>query len=84
MTRQTLQALLVVRVVLGAGCAGGITGDATPGDGSGPGDGKAADTGTVALYISDRPAAIEDFEHLTVTKRRDRVQPRWHRRERAR
>ncbi|MFB6310133.1 MAG: DUF4382 domain-containing protein [Salinirussus sp.] len=71
MTRTTLHAVLVAAMVLMAGCAGGLSGTPTNADGSTGGDGgdgaMSGDTGTVDLYISDQPAAIEDFEHLNVT-----------------
>ena len=50
-------------MVLLAGCSGGLSGTPTAdGDGS-----QSAGTGTVTFYLSDQPAAIEDFEHLNVT-----------------
>jgi len=65
MTRTALYTVLVAGMVLLAGCAGGISGTPTGGDGDGaptPGD-----TGTVSFYISDEPNAIGDFDHLNVT-----------------
>ena len=73
MTRKTLQTILVVGMVLLAGCAGGLSGSPTTalGEEADGVDGGAGGTdggaGTVAFYISDQPNAIEDFEHLNVT-----------------
>ena len=50
-------ALLTALVVLLAGCSAGLPG----------GSGGAAPTGTVSFYVSDQPAAIEDFAALNVT-----------------
>lgn len=58
MQRQTLVTALVVAMVAIAGCGGSVS----PGDGGGDGG-----EGTVNMYISDQPNAIEDFEHLNVT-----------------
>ena len=55
MARTTLQVLLAASLVALAGCTGGIVGNAQ------------ADTGTVDLYVSDEPNAMDDFEHLNVT-----------------
>jgi len=51
-------------MVLLAGCSGGLSGAPTDDGDAGP---QSAGTGTVTFYISDQPAAIEDFEHLNVT-----------------
>jgi len=61
--RQTLAAVLAAAMLLLAGCAGGVGTGAT--DGST--DDQTAGDATVNFYISDRPGAIEDFEHLNVT-----------------
>lgn len=50
--------LLVAALVVLAGCTGAI---------SGPGDAQAADSSTVAFYVSDERNAIEQFSHLNVT-----------------
>jgi len=65
MTRTALYTVLVAGMVLLAGCAGGISGTPTGGDGDGAP--TAGDTGTVSFYISDEPNAIGDFDHLNVT-----------------
>ncbi|WP_435100866.1 DUF4382 domain-containing protein [Halarchaeum sp. P4] len=56
MQRQSLLALAMVALVALAGCS------TAPG-----GDGGEAGTGTMTVYLSDQPGAIEDFEHLNVT-----------------
>ena len=56
MRRQTLVTALVVAMVAIAGCGGSVS----------PGDGGSGE-GTVNMYISDQPSAIDDFEHLNVT-----------------
>ncbi len=82
MRRTALTALVAVMVVL-AGCGAtsqgltttsqsGQTGDAlqpSSGTTSGP-------TGTLAFYVSDQPAAIEDFEHLNVTIEKVGLKPK--------
>ncbi|GGM58812.1 hypothetical protein J2752_001164 [Halarchaeum rubridurum] len=78
MNRQGLLAVCLVALVALAGCAGGMgggtttdtsatstTADGTTTDDGGSGDG--GDAGTVATYVSDRPAAIDDFAHLNAT-----------------
>lgn len=45
---------LVALLVLLAGCSGGLSG-------------SAAEDGTVHVYVSDEPGAIEEFDHLNVT-----------------
>lgn len=74
--RSTLRAAALAALVLLAGCAGGV-GDPVGSDAGTPSTdtlptadgGSAADAtgGTVRFYISDQPAAIEDFRHLNVT-----------------
>ncbi|WP_049979757.1 DUF4382 domain-containing protein [Halolamina rubra] len=56
MRRQTIVTALVVAMVAIAGCGGSVS----PGDGGGG-------EGTVNMYVSDQPSAIDDFEHLNVT-----------------
>jgi hypothetical protein len=56
MKRTALQVLLAAFAVTLAGCSGGIL--AT---------GAQAQTGSVDLYISDEPNAMDEFDHLTVT-----------------
>lgn len=53
-------ALMLAAIVALAGCVGGIGGLNSPSDSD-------ARTGTVNLYISDRPNDIDDFRHLNVT-----------------
>ena len=73
MHRRTLLAVALAAMLALAGCAGSTTpGAPTPGgddDGSVGSDaaGETVATGTVQFYVSDQPAAIEDFEHLNVT-----------------
>lgn len=55
--------LLTALLVLLAGCSAGV-----------PGAGDAA-TGTVAFYLSDQPAAIDDFSSLNVTVTRVAFHP---------
>jgi len=65
MVTRAVSATLLVGLVLLAGCTGGLQGTA-----SGPGSTAATaggSTGTLALYVSDKPAAIGDFAHLNVT-----------------
>jgi len=81
MRRTAITALVALMVAL-AGCGattqGGLTttqtDDATnaiePTSGMGSGS-----TGTIAFYVSDQPAAIEDFEHLNVTIQRIGLKP---------
>lgn len=57
MQRQRLLAIALVALVALAGCSTG------PG-GSGGANGQ---TGTMTVYLSDQPGAIDEFEHLTVT-----------------
>ncbi|MEE6210795.1 DUF4382 domain-containing protein [Salarchaeum sp. III] len=66
---RTLATLVVAVTVVLAGCAGagGPTTAATTTDGTTT-DGTTTDgTAQVAFYVSDRPGAIGDFEHLNVT-----------------
>lgn len=71
--KRVIGSVLVATMVVLAGCAGGVapTGSTgSPGDGDAAGDGAAGGdggSGTVTMYVSDRPNAIEDFEHLNVT-----------------
>ena len=71
MHRRTLLAVALAAMLALAGCAGSTTpGAPTAGgddNGGSAGDGGTAVTGTVQFYVSDQPAAIEDFEHLNVT-----------------
>ncbi|MEF8886469.1 MAG: DUF4382 domain-containing protein [Haloarculaceae archaeon] len=70
MHRRTLLAVVLAAMLALAGCAGSTTSGApTAGgeNGGSAGDGGTAATGTVQFYVSDQPAAIEDFEHLNVT-----------------
>jgi hypothetical protein len=70
MHRRTLLAVALAAMLALAGCAGSTTpGAPTAGgeNGGSGGDGGTAATGTVQFYVSDQPAAIEDFEHLNVT-----------------
>ncbi|XGI84036.1 DUF4382 domain-containing protein [Halorutilales archaeon Cl-col2-1] len=62
MRTKTLGIVAVVGLVALAGCTGGMNG----GD-AGTDDGEDTNLGTVNLYISDQPNAIDDFEHLNVT-----------------
>ena len=68
MNRQAVLAVGLAALLALAGCAGSTTPGA-PGGGDAPAgssdDGTA--TGTVQFYVSDQPAAIDDFEHLNVT-----------------
>ncbi|MFD1568908.1 DUF4382 domain-containing protein, partial [Halolamina litorea] len=56
MERKAIVTALVVAMVAIAGCGGSVS----------PG-GDDAGEGTVNMYISDQPSAIDDFEHLNVT-----------------
>jgi len=70
MNRQALLAVALAVTLALAGCAGSTTpGAPTAGgeNGGSAGDVGTAATGTVQFYVSDQPAAIEDFEHLNVT-----------------
>ena len=65
--------VLVVLLVLLAGCAGGSgtltdapSGSGSDADGTASGD-QATQTGTLNFYVSDEQNAIADFEHLNVT-----------------
>jgi len=73
--RRTIVAVALALTVVLAGCAGaggptttantangGGTGDTTTSGGSG-----GADAAALGFYVSDRPGAIDDFEHLNVT-----------------
>ncbi|MFC4405127.1 DUF4382 domain-containing protein [Haloarchaeobius iranensis] len=67
MSRSTaLLAIALAALLVTAGCLGGVAGT---GDGANTGDD--ADTGSddtsVSFYVSDRPGAIDQFEHLNVT-----------------
>ena len=67
--RRVATVALVV-VVLLAGCSGGLGGGPGGEDATSPTTRDAAgtaETGTLAFYVSDRPAAIGDFASLTVT-----------------
>lgn len=66
--------VLVVLLLVLAGCTGGVTSGSPTADGSSQQDDKtpagmspSSGTGQVAFYISDEPNAIDDFEHLNVT-----------------
>jgi hypothetical protein len=50
---RTVATLAVAALLVTAGCTGFLGGD--------------GDEGTVAMYVSDQPGAIEDFDHLNVT-----------------
>jgi hypothetical protein len=70
MNRQALLAVALAVTLALAGCAGSTTPGAPTAGGENGGSGGAggtAATGTVQFYVSDQPAAIEDFEHLNVT-----------------
>lgn len=54
---------MVAALVVLAGCAGGVSPTDTGGSDAGTGSGD----GTVRLYVSDAPNAIDDFAHLNVT-----------------
>lgn len=71
--RRTLAVLLFAGLVVLAGCSGGPgTGTGTDGtDGTNGGHG----TATVNFWVSDRPGAIDDFEHLNVTVTRVGFKP---------
>ncbi|WP_257299474.1 DUF4382 domain-containing protein [Haloarchaeobius sp. FL176] len=67
MSRSTaLLAIALAALLVTAGCLGGVAGT---GDGANTDD--AANTGSddtsVSFYVSDRPGAIDQFEHLNVT-----------------
>ncbi|WP_430504521.1 DUF4382 domain-containing protein [Haloparvum sp. PAK95] len=73
MNSKPIQTLLVVGMLLIAGCAGGVPGTGTDGGSAdttatdaGTGT-TATDAGTVNFYISDEENAIDDFQHLNVT-----------------
>lgn len=69
-SRPVLVAAVVVSVLL-AGCGSAVDGGATTGpstDGTPSADGTPGTTeGTLAFYVSDHPAAIDEFDRLTVT-----------------
>ncbi|GGN11777.1 DUF4382 domain-containing protein [Halarchaeum nitratireducens] len=73
MNRQGLLAVCLVALVVLAGCAGGPGGGTTSttsddgGATSTTSDGGTSGSGTVVTYLSDRPAAIDDFAHLNAT-----------------
>ncbi|QDX40108.1 DUF4382 domain-containing protein [Salarchaeum sp. JOR-1] len=66
---RTLATLVVAVTVVLAGCAGagGPTTTATTTDGTTTDGTTTGGTAQVAFYVSDRPGAIGDFEHLNVT-----------------
>lgn len=64
MASRPLRILIVASLVLLAGCAGPLSG--TPGTADG-GPASASGSGTLSFFVSDQPAAIDDFEHLNVT-----------------
>ncbi|GGL29437.1 hypothetical protein GCM10009037_11370 [Halarchaeum grantii] len=57
MQRQSLLAIALVALVALAGCS----------TGPGGGGGANGETGTMTVYLSDQPGAIEQFDHLNVT-----------------
>lgn len=73
--RRTAVTALVALMVLLAGCGAAFQGTtttdspaSTSSDAISPSSGTVEGaTGTIAFYVSDQPAAIEDFEHLNVT-----------------
>jgi len=81
MNRQGLLAVCLVALVALAGCAGGLGGGTTTDEAStttstasnggttsgGGTTSDGSDSGTVATYLSDRPAAIGDFAQLNAT-----------------
>jgi hypothetical protein len=73
-TRKAIGAVAVAALLVLAGCSSAVPGSTTQAqsttaspvdDGSTTVD--AADATDVTFYVSDRPGAIEDFEHLNVT-----------------
>ncbi|MFB6174324.1 MAG: DUF4382 domain-containing protein [Halobacteriales archaeon] len=71
--RTILRTCLLAALVVLAGCAGG-SGLATPDGTVGDTATSTADGGTLRLYVSDQPAAIDEFRHLNVTVSRIGVQ----------
>ncbi|WP_435359765.1 DUF4382 domain-containing protein [Haloarchaeobius sp. DFWS5] len=79
--RNVLLTVAVAALLVTAGCLGGSSGTDTqsptgtdgatatdPGDeDAAPGGGGGAGDASMSFYVSDRPGAIEDFEHLNVT-----------------
>jgi len=76
--KRQLGVVLTALLIVTAGCTsgqlgGGTTLDAagdTPsdtGDAATPGDSVAGPAGSVNFYVSDRPGAMDDFQHLNVT-----------------
>lgn len=60
-----LLALALAALLVTAGCLGGTT---VPGaDGGDGANGAHSDDASVSFYLSDRPGAIDQFEHLNVT-----------------
>ena len=71
MTRtKSLAAVLTAAMLVLAGCSGAVSpGTATGTDAGANDDGSAMTdgSGTVTLYVSDQPGAMNDFEHVNVT-----------------
>ena len=73
-TKNAVGAVAVAALLVLAGCSTAVPGtttqvQATTDDGVGDDTGSmdASDSAALTFYVSDRPGAIEDFEHLNVT-----------------
>ncbi len=64
MSSRFLRVVIVAFLVLLAGCAGPLS--STPGTAA-DGPSTSSGSGTLSFFVSDQPAAIDDFEHLNVT-----------------